>query len=312
MAVALSGWLRERGRKLEVIGADARQIYRTLTVGTAKPTLMERGAVPYHMIDIADLHETYNAARYAVEARDVAKEIYRHGALPLVVGGSGLYIRSLIEGLFKGPGADEGLRKELEAFAERLGSAALHDRLAKCDPVAAKGIHPNDQRRLIRAIEVFEVTGRPISALRANAQEKRFFRPYYFGLSWPVDHLACRIEKRVRKMLVGGMVEEASLLAERDLTTTRSFEGLGYAEALALHRGEADFEMTVKAVSQLHRNYAKRQRTWSRKLSDVRWYNPANFSWDELVERVGEELLSYLESFPPGSIGESAEGREER
>ncbi len=311
MAIAMAEWMRVRGQKLEIIGADARQIFRSLTVGTAKPTLAERNAVSYHMIDVADPHETYNAVRFAVEAREAAGEIYRRGAVPLVVGGSGLYIRSLIEGLFEGPGADEGLREELEAFAEIQVNGALHDQLAEFDPVAAEGIHPNDRRRLIRAIEVYELTGKPISALRAEGQEKRFLHPCYFGLSWPSGHLAYRIEKRVRKMLTGGMVEEASLLAKMDLTTTRSFEGLGYAEALMLHRGEANFETTVESIAQLHRNYAKRQRTWSRKMSDVRWMNPAEHSWDELVEQAGEELLSYLENFPSISGGETpAEGGE--
>ncbi|MEE9241023.1 MAG: tRNA (adenosine(37)-N6)-dimethylallyltransferase MiaA [bacterium] len=303
MALALAERAKARGRKLEVIGADTRQIYRSLTVGTAKPTLAERNAVPHHMVDVADPHETYNAARFAVEAREAAEKIYRRGALPLVVGGSGLYIRSLIEGLFEGPGADEGLREELEAFAERQGTAALHARLAECDPAAAERIHPNDRRRLIRAIEVYETTGRPISALRAEAQEKQFLRPYYFGLSWPSGHLAYRIERRVRKMLTDGMVEEAALLAKLDLTSARSFEGLGYAEALALHRNEANFEATVEAITQLHRNYAKRQRTWFRKMNDVCWLNPAERNWDELVECAGEELFSCLESSPSNSGG---------
>ncbi len=256
-----------------------------------------------------DPHETYNAVRFAVEAREAAGEIYRRGAVPFVVGGSGLYIRSLIEGLFEGPGADEGLRGELEAFAEIQGNDALHERLAEFDSLAAESIHPNDRRRLIRAIEVYELTGRPISALRAEGQEKRFLQPFYFGLSWPSGHLAYRIERRVRKMLTGGMVEEAAMLAKMKLTTARSFEGLGYAEALKLHLGEANFETTLESIAQLHRNYAKRQRTWLRKMSETCWMNPAEHRWDNLVEQASEDLLSYLENFPSISGRETPAGR---
>lgn len=302
-----------RGEKIEVVGADSRQIYRHLTVGTAKPTDTERRSVPHHMIDVADLQETYNAARYGWEASEASGKIHRRGALPLVVGGSGLYIQSLMEGIFEGPGADEVLRRKLEAFAKSRGNSALHDRLAECDPETAEIIHPNDRKRLIRALEVFEITGQPISVLRARAHNtKRFLRPCYFGISWSPDRLSSRIEERVRKMLEGGMGEEAVMLADLGLTTSRSFEGLGYAEALAFHRCEADFDSTLEAISRLHRNYAKRQRTWFRKLHDVCWFNPAEYQWADLVEQVGKSLLSYRREYPFDSGACVLEGKGER
>ena len=163
MAVDLTGWLRERGVSIEIVGADARQIYRSLSIGTAKPTLREQESVPYHMLDVAEPDETFNAVLYAEEARRCVEEIYGRGAFPLVVGGSGLYIRALIEGLFEGPGADFDFRSWLEKWADREGNEALHRRLSDCDPAAASKVHPNDRKRLIRALEVFEATGRPIS-----------------------------------------------------------------------------------------------------------------------------------------------------
>ncbi|MEE9240873.1 MAG: tRNA (adenosine(37)-N6)-dimethylallyltransferase MiaA [bacterium] len=296
MAVALAGRLKARGISVEVIGADARQIYRSLCVGSSKPTLMERQAVPHHMIDVADPDETYNASRYAEEARNCVEEIYARGAYPLVVGGSGLYVRALIEGLFEGPGADPVIRLRLEEWAAREGSEALHSRLAECDPVTAENVHPNDKKRVIRALEVFETTGRPISALRAEGTGGGFSRPFYIGLDWPLEVHAGRIEDRICQMLKSGMQEEAAWLADANLTQARSFEGLGYEDALALHRGEIDREECVDRICKLHRNYAKRQRTWYRKIENVLWLEPAESDWDSLAERAAEALSGYFAS----------------
>lgn len=294
LAAALAGWLGERDVAVEIIGADARQIYRSLSIGTAKATRDEQNAVPHHMIDVAEPDETFNASRYAEEALECAERVYAKGAFPLVVGGSGLYIRALIEGLFDGPGADENIRLRLEGWAEREGAEVLHRRLLECDPVTAEKVHPNDRKRVIRALEVYESTGRPISELRAESAEGGFARPFYVGLDWPADALGERIEVRVRWMLENGMKEEAFWLAGANLSDARSFEGLGYEDALALHRGEIDFEACVARISQLHRQYAKRQRTWCRKIEGVRWFEPGEIGFDALVGQVGASLLSYF------------------
>jgi len=282
---------------LEVIGADARQIYRGLSAGTAKPTEAERRTLPHHMIDVADPAETFDAARYAREARACAEGVYARGAVPLAVGGSGLYLRALAEGLFEGPGAQPALRERLEAEADREGPAALHRRLAGCDPRAAARIHPNDRKRIVRALEVYEATGRPISSLRAEAPAKGFERPLWLGVDWPPELHARRIEGRVRAMLAGGMAEEAETLARQGLAGAPAFEGLGYAEALAFGRGEAGLEETVELICRLHRGYAKRQRTWFRRVEGIRWLRPA-----EGMERAAEEgarvVEAYLAGFP--------------
>lgn len=303
LAAALAGWLAERDISIEIIGADARQIFRSLSIGTAKPTLDEQIAVPHHMIDVAEPDETFNASRYAEEALECAEKIYANGAFPLVVGGSGLYIRALIEGLFDGPGADENIRLRLEDWAERDGAEALHHRLLECDPVTAEKVHPNDSRRVIRALEVYETTGRPISELRAESAGGGFARPFYIGLDWPADALGERIKVRVRRMLLNGMQDEASWLSEAGLTNARSFEGLGYEDALAFHRGEIIFDDCLARISQLHRQYAKRQRTWCRRIKDVRWFEPGEMSFDALVEQVGTSLISYFHpSLSPGAV----------
>ncbi len=247
------------------------------------------------MVDVAEPDETFSAARYAREARRCAEEVYARGRLPLVVGGSGLYIRALVEGLFEGPGAQPGLRRRLEEEADRGGADSLHRRLAACDPETAARVHPNDRKRVIRALEVFATTGRPISALRSESGGGGFARPLYLGVDWPSGLHARHIEERVRGMLKGGMPDEAAALAEAGLTEAAAFEGLGYAEALAFHRGEADFETTVARIIRLHRSYAKRQRTWFRKMKNIRWL-PGDA--EARAEEAAAALWAYVEGSP--------------
>ncbi|OGL63690.1 MAG: tRNA (adenosine(37)-N6)-dimethylallyltransferase MiaA [Candidatus Tectomicrobia bacterium RIFCSPLOWO2_02_FULL_70_19] len=286
---------------LEAIGADARQIYRGLPAGTAQPAAAERRALPHHMIGVADPAETFDAARYAREARACAGGVYARGAVPLVVGGSGLYLRAFVEGLFEGPGARPELRRRLEEEAGREGLPALHKRLSGCDPEAAAKIHPNDRRRIIRALEVFEAAGRPISSLRAGAPAGGFERPLWLGVDWPPEAHARRIEERVRAMLAGGMVEEAARLAREGLEHAPSFEGLGYAEALELGRGGADIEETVELVCRLHRGYAKRQRTWFRRVPGVRWLHPER-GMEAAAAEAARAVEAYLAGFGPGAL----------
>lgn len=297
LGAAVAKRLAERGAGAEIVGADARQIYRELSAGTAKPTASEQKAVPHHMLDVADAEEVFSAARYAREARDCIEGIYARGAFPLVVGGSGLYIRALLEGLFEGPEADAALRARLEEVAEREGPAALHRRLAACDPETAARLHPNDRRRVIRALEVFETAGRPISVLQAEAPPAGFSRPLYLGLDWPEEAYAARVESRVRRMLLGGMEKEAVLLADRGLTGSPAFEGLGYEEALALHRGEIGQEEAVARISRLHRGYAKRQRTWFRKVDGIHWLEMSRSGQEGALEAATALILEYLSSF---------------
>lgn len=293
--VALARCFREEGVSLEIVGADARQIYRGIGVGTAKPGLDERGGVPHHMMDVAELGETYSAARYADEAMVCIEDIYRRGAYPLVVGGSGLYIRALVEGFFEGPEAQPEIRERLEAEASRRGHTAMHERLFAVDPETAVKLHPNDLRRVVRALEVYEATGRPVSRLRAEQKAPRFASSLYIGLRYPASILAGRIDRRVRRMLSGGMLDEVAMLAEKNLTDARVFEGLGFQEALALRRGRMAENEAVREISRLHRNYAKRQRTWFHKLEGVNWYEPREKDFGVILEKAHDRVSRYLE-----------------
>ncbi|MDA0999974.1 MAG: tRNA (adenosine(37)-N6)-dimethylallyltransferase MiaA [bacterium] len=308
LAVAIAGRLAERSVRVEIVGADARQIYRELSVGTSKPSVLERAAVPHHMIDVAAPEEVFSAARYAREALICLEGIYARGGFPLVVGGSGLYIRALLEGLFEGPEADPALRSRLEEVAEREGPAALHRRLAASDPAAAARLHPNDRKRVIRALEVYEVTGRPISALQAEAAVAGFTRPRYLGLDWPMEAYAARVEERIRWMLLNGMMEEAAFLADRGLSGSPAFEGLGYEDALALHRGQIDQEEVVARICRLHRGYAKRQRTWFRKVEGVHWLEMSESGREKALDEATALILEYLSAFSAGAL----RGREQK
>ncbi len=280
---------------LEIVSADARQIYRGIGVGTAKPGLDERGGVPHHMMDVAELGETYSAVRYADEAILCIADIHRRGAYPLVVGGSGLYIRALVEGFFDGPEAQPEIRGRLEAEASKLGHVAMYERLAAVDPETAAKLHPNDLRRVVRALEVYETTGRPVSRLRAEQKGPRFTSPLYIGLRYPASVLAELIEHRVRRMLENGMLDEVAMLAEMNLSGARVFEGLGFQEALAFRRGQMAEDEAVLAISRLHRNYAKRQRTWFRKLEGVDWYEPLEKEFGVMLEKAHDKVSRYLE-----------------
>lgn len=293
-SVALAKRFREEGVSIEIVGADARQIYRGIGVGTAKPDKDERGGVPHHMMDVADPGETFSAARYADEATSCIEDIHRRGAYPLVVGGSGLYIRALVEGIFDGPEAQPEIRKRLEAEASKMGHAAMHERLAAVDPETAATLHPNDLRRVFRALEVYEATGRPVSQLRAAQNAPRFASPLYIGLRYPASALADRIEHRVRWMLSGGLLDEVAMLAEMNLTDARVFEGLGFQQALALRSGQIADDEAVREISRLHRNYAKRQRTWFRKLEGVNWYEPQEEDFGVILEKAHDKVSRYL------------------
>ena len=299
LGAALAERFREEGTAFEIVGADARQIYRGVRVGAASPDAGERGGAPHHMVGVADPGEAYSAARYAEEALASIEDIYRRGALPLVVGGSGLYIRALAEGLFDGPEARPEIRERLEAEASERGREAVYARLAAVDPETAARLHPNDLRRVVRALEVHEATGRPASRLRAEQGAPRFASPLYIGLDYPPSVLAERIERRARRMLREGMLEEVEMLAERNLTNARVFEGLGFRAALALRRGRIAEEEAVREISRLHRNYAKRQRAWFRKIEGARWHRPDETGAEALLDRAHGEASRYLASRLP-------------
>ena len=268
---ALSLFLAERFGG-EIVNCDSVAAYRELEIGTAKPSAEERHRVPHHLFDIVSPAEPLTAGDYARRARAALDEIRGRDRLPLVVGGTGLYLRALIEGLFPGPPRSKELRARLRARAQEKGSAHLHRMLARLDPAAAHAIHPNDTAKLIRAIEVCLAARQKMTDLwRQGRDPLRGFRILRLGLDPERNALYARINERARRMFEAGLVEETRALLAHYGDSAPPLSSLGYRQAGQLLRGEIDRKLAVWAAQQAHRNYAKRQMTWFRREPDVRW-----------------------------------------
>ncbi len=259
---------RARGRSAaEVISADSMLIYRGLNIGAAKPTPDERRGVPHHLIDIADPTERFTVHDWLRAATRVIAEVQARGSLPIVVGGTHLYVKSLLDGLFEGPGEDPALRERLRALTPQ----ELRERLERADPAAAARLHPNDLRRTIRALEVFELTGKPISEHqqqwdRGTTPPGGGPVPRLIGLDWPSELLNPRINARVKKMISDGLVEEARSLWLANKLGPQAREGLGYKQLLVHFEGRCSLEDAVEEIKIETRRFAKNQRTWLRRL----------------------------------------------
>lgn len=257
----------------EILSLDSMALYRGLDIGTAKPTAEERAAVPHHLIDILDPDEETSLARYRDAAEARAVEIHARGRRAMFVGGTPLYLKALLRGIFRGPEADWELRRCLESEARLRGGDWLHQRLADVDPVGARKLHPSDTRRLIRAIEVFEKTGRPISELQQQfAAARPAEQCRVFVLDWPRDELYRRIDQRVERMFADGLADEVRRLLSRPGGMGRTArQALAYQETAEMLAGERDLPATIELVQTRTRQFAKRQLTWFRSLSEVRW-----------------------------------------
>lgn len=250
----------------EIVCMDSMQIYRRMDIGTAKPTAQERALLPHHMLDVADPTEAYAVADYAVAAEQVIAQILSRGRVPILVGGTGLYLKALMDGLsLGGTGGDERLRAELNALADEPGGKErLHARLAAVDPETAARLHPNDRRRVIRAIEVFEQTGVPMSRQNHAAQD-RPFRVLPLALDWPRELLYARLETRVHRMMEMGLLSEVRALLESGVApTAQSMQGIGYKELIPAAMEQGDVNRAVWEIIVHTRHYAKRQGTWLR------------------------------------------------
>ncbi len=255
----------------QIVSMDSMAVYRGMDIGTAKPSPAERRQVPHHMIDLVDPQREFSLAEYLEQATAAVAAIEQQGQAALFVGGTPLYLKALLRGMFSGPGANWELRQRYQQLAATQGASALHARLAQVDPAAAARLHPNDTRRLIRALEVYEQTGLPISA-----QQRQFERPRdrescrVFCLEWPRAVLHERINARVDAMFAEGLVNEVrSLLAAGPFSHTAA-QALGYREVLAHLAGEHSLEETMALVKQRTRQFAKRQETWFRSLIECR------------------------------------------
>jgi tRNA dimethylallyltransferase len=276
----------------EIVSMDSIAIYRGMDIGTAKPTLAERREAPHHLIDLVDPWEEFSLAQYLDAAAKVAAEIAARGRQVLFVGGTPLYLKGLLRGIFEGPPADWELRRRLADEAQHNAEDWLHKRLAAVDPIAAARLHPNDARRLIRAIEVFEKTGRPISELQ---QQFEIGRPAaecrVFVLDWPRDELCHRIDERVNQMFAAGLVDEVrGLLAGPNPLSRTASQAVGYREVIEHLEGRHSLAETVELVQQHTRQLAKRQSTWFRSLSECRFVAVADqIDAAETAERIATE-----------------------
>lgn len=255
----------------EIVGADSRQIYRYMNIGTAKPTPAER--VPHHLLDIRDPDEDYSAADFARDATAAIRDIHSRHKLPLLVGGTGLYIQAAVYGIFEGPGRDEAFRTQQHAFAQTHGNAALHHRLAQVDPETARRVHPNDLGRIIRALEVYHLTGQPISTRQAAATVPLAdYDVCFIVLTMAREALYARLNVRVEQMVQHGLVEEVRDLLERGYHADLSpMNSIGYQEIAAYLAGTQTLPAAIALIKRNTRRYAKRQLTWFRKYPQPTW-----------------------------------------
>lgn len=258
----------------EVLTADSRQVYRGMDIGMDKPTPEERQGVPHRLIDLVAPDQPFNVGEYRRQAMAEIDRLHREGRLPLVVGGTGLYVRALVRGLWEGPQADWSLRRRLEHEASLHGAESLHRRLAEVDPESAVRLHPHDLVKVIRALEVHHLSGRPLSeAHRRHGFARQPFATLLIGLTRPRPELYRRVDERVDVQLAQGLVEETRrLLAAGFSRHLGSMKGLGYRQIAGYLAGEYDFDEAVRRLKRDTRHFAKRQLTWFRKEPGIEWW----------------------------------------
>ncbi len=276
----------------EIVSCDSVALYREFEIGTAKPSSEERSRAPHHLVDVVEPTQAFTAGDYSRSAREALSGIKKRERLPIVVGGTGLYLRALLEGLFAGPPRSESLRQRLRRVAAKRGPGHLFQILRRLDPAAAANIHENDASKLIRAIEVCLLARERISELWKRGRDPLTgFRVLRLGLDPERNQLYWRINRRAAAMFEHGLIEETQALLEKYGPAAAPLDSLGYKQALQFLRGEVDRKLAVWAAQQAHRNFAKRQMTWFRREPGVRWLK--NFGDDPAVQA---EAIAIVES----------------
>ncbi|MBM4032726.1 MAG: tRNA (adenosine(37)-N6)-dimethylallyltransferase MiaA [Planctomycetes bacterium] len=291
----------------EILSLDSMALYRGMDIGTAKPSAAERARVPHHLIDIAEPHEAFSTGRYLEAAEAAIADIVARGKRPLFVGGTALYLKALTQGFFHGPAADWALRKRLIAEAEAKGVAALHERLRGVDPAAAARIHPNDLRRIVRALEVHQATGRPISEQQSQwgkgPQAGRLC--HLVGIRRERADLHERINRRVDAMFAAGLVEEVRrLLADPRGISHAAGQFVGYREAITHLRGELTLDECVEKVKARTRQFAKRQLTWFRSFPQIQWVDAGP---ESMATQLADEVVRRLDLADPSDPSDQSD-----
>lgn len=280
----------------EIISADSMQIYRGMDIGTAKPTEAERCGVPHHLLDICDPGEPFSVARYVELADAAAQDILRRGMIPIVAGGTGLYMDALIEcSTFTGDETDLSIREKYQRMAAEQGNIAVHECLRRVDPEGAARLHPNNLKRVIRALEVYEQTGMTLDAFnRLHKRPAPKYQAIKIGVC-PAERqvLYERIDKRVDQMLADGLLDETRRLLERGALAGTAAQAIGYKELLGFLQGEQPLEECVALLKQRSRNYAKRQLTWLKRDDNIHWIY---YNRGEELPLVLQEATKYLQN----------------
>lgn len=276
----------------EIVSADSMQIYKEMNIGTAKPDCGERGSIPHHLMDCIEPDSLFSVADYVAAAHPCIKDIAARGKLPVVVGGTGLYINSLVNDItFDEGGEDAGIRSQLWKMAGEQGAEAMLAMLAEFDPDSASRLHPNNLRRVIRAIEFYRVTGKTITRHNQEtaARESRYI-PLMMAIRWDMQALYERIEKRVDLMLKAGLLEEVISLAQKGYNTKyQSMQGIGYKQLLDFYRGFSTYDEATRILKRDSRRYAKRQMTWFRRDPRIQWI--------EADDDILKKAIGYTEEF---------------
>jgi tRNA dimethylallyltransferase len=276
----------------EIIGADSMQIYRQMDIGTAKPTVTEQASIPHHMIDVVEPDAPFDAARYSARVRKIVATLCQRKVIPFIVGGTGLYIRALIHGIFSSLPSDPALRARLKQEAGTLGSGALHQRLFVCDPEAATRIHPNDTFRIIRALEVNHLTGEPISVQQArHGFAEQPYTVLKTGLRMDRERLYERINQRVDAMIQQGLLEEVkNLLSAGYSPELKTMQSIGYRHMVDYLEHRLAWDEAVRTLKRDTRRYAKRQMTWLKGDGDVHWFEPGQ------IRKMQKKITVFLDT----------------
>ncbi|MGP4059913.1 tRNA (adenosine(37)-N6)-dimethylallyltransferase MiaA [Halobacillus sp. H74] len=279
----------------EVISGDSMQVYRTMDIGTAKITEEEMGGIPHHMIDIKDPDESFSVAEFQADVQELINDVYERGKVPVLVGGTGLYIQATLEDFnFSDVKKDAEVIKRLEKELEEKGKEYMFERLHAVDPQQANRIHPNNERRLIRALELYETTGQVMSEYHKEQVGESPFRPVMIGLEMDRELLYRRINRRVDQMVEEGLVEEVQRLYKQGLTEAQSMKAIGYKELLPYFRGEYSLARSIELLKRNSRRYAKRQYTYFKNKMEIQWYEIDENNYNDKFETILDDLAGKI------------------